>query len=122
MSRRRRSKLFNEATAGSREEGIDVATWLMRPKATATREEVYALLRKYHVEVYMAELRRPSAWEVLGRMLFAAVLIPLRLVVRGAARRTVRRIEERNRARLAARRSPANEEPLVAPEEEDTDG
>lgn len=51
MGRRNRAKQLNELTRGSREERLDVHAWLKRPKAFATREEVYALLREYEYGV-----------------------------------------------------------------------
>ena len=77
MSRRNRAKQLRELTKGSREERLDIQSWLKRPKALATREEVYALLREYEYGVARTRWKR----NILIRPFIALFLI-LTAVVR----------------------------------------
>ncbi len=77
MSRRNRARQLNELTKGKREERLDVANWLKRPHATATRGEVYALLREYEFGVSRTRWKR----NILIRPFIALFLI-LTAVVR----------------------------------------
>lgn len=71
MSRRNRAKQLRELTRGSRAQRLDIQTWLKRPKALATREEVYALLREYEYGVSRTRWKR----NILIRPFIALFLI-----------------------------------------------